>query len=126
MKCQRCGAESEGKFCNECGTQLQPGSRSTLTAETTAGENFKSGCGTAALLIPVGVFLCLIGLVIIGIPVIIFGVFLPLFSAGSKDISGACPYCGTSISASQIAAGVTCSACRRRIVIKDGRFYSVD
>ena len=93
------------------------------------GEGIRVGCLTglmvAFILIVIGVMvsLTIIGL-IIGIPLILSGIAYP-FIARSL-IKGQCPYCGSEVSALDFKPGVTCRACKKLIVIKNKKFFSVE
>ena len=84
-----------------------------------------AGFSTALI---VGVLLCLTGLgAILGIPIIIAGFIYPFTkSARAPILIGKCPYCGHEVHASKLAPGVTCDACKQRIIIKDGIFYTIN
>jgi DNA-directed RNA polymerase subunit RPC12/RpoP len=85
-----------------------------------SGAVFGIGC-----LVPVGIVLCITGIgAIIGIPIVIVGLIFPIiqFLNGMATIKGNCPWCQTSVtctSADRQQGGVTCPACKKRIVIKD-------
>jgi len=76
----------------------------------------------------VGVLLCLTGIgALLGIPLIIAGhlalVIMPF--AGKSARVGACPYCGHQVTMATTSSGVTCRACRRRVVMHHHRFFRV-
>jgi DNA-directed RNA polymerase subunit RPC12/RpoP len=43
-----------------------------------------------------------------------------------QKYEGNCPYCSTKVSASLDSLGVNCPACKRRILIKEERFWKID
>jgi len=66
-----------------------------------------------------------IPMIIIGIGLIVFGPALGFTSLG-KAIEGLCPYCQTKVQTHPDNKGVTCSACKKRIVLRDNLFVRVD
>jgi DNA-directed RNA polymerase subunit RPC12/RpoP len=46
--------------------------------------------------------------------------------SGKGTLKGDCPYCGAEVSAMENLAGVDCDACKKRILIKDLKFWQVD
>jgi DNA-directed RNA polymerase subunit RPC12/RpoP len=104
-------------------------------SETTSakGEGLATGCLAGAMtsgcLIVAGGLLCLTGIgAIIGIPMILGGLLAPFLGPvlGLTNIKGKCPYCETNVTAQSRALGVTCPACKKRIVIREKRFYGID
>ncbi len=88
-----------------------------------------AGLITASIFILVGFLLCLTGIgAIIGVPLIIGGIASPFIGpvAGLTSIKGKCPYCESEVQASSTDKGVTCAACKKRIVIRDKKFYKVE
>ena len=69
---------------------------------------------------------------ILGIPIIGAGLFLMLSGPikgvlnNRNAIKGPCPYCGTTVQGQREDAGLTCKACKKRLVQRDNRFYRVD
>ena len=103
--------------------------------ETTSakGEGVATGCAAGAMtsgcLIVAGGLLCLTGIgAIIGIPMILAGLLAPFLGPviGLTNIRGKCPYCEISVKALSRDVGVTCPACKKRIVIRQRRFYKID
>lgn len=93
------------------------------------GRGMAVGCltGPAAgfILIVIGAMVSLTGIgLIIGIPLILCGIAYP-FIARSL-ITGQCPYCGRKVSALGHKPGITCPACKKRIVIRDKNFFSAE
>jgi DNA-directed RNA polymerase subunit RPC12/RpoP len=89
-----------------------------------------AGIITAIIFILVGFLLCLTGIgAIIGVPLIIGGIASPFIgpvAVGLTSIKGKCPYCESEVQASSMDKGVTCPACKKRIVIRDKKFYKVE
>lgn len=87
----------------------------------------------------IGIALCCTGIgAIIGIPLIFFvgigamaaiggGSFGMLSSVADnrRTLKGPCPYCGIEVMVNTKAVGVDCSACKKRIVIRDKVFIRV-
>jgi DNA-directed RNA polymerase subunit RPC12/RpoP len=82
---------------------------------------FLLGC----LLAVVGGVMCAAGpLGILGVPLFFLGIGAAL-KWSFTTIQGKCPYCGRSTIAQSTSAGATCQACKKRIVIRQRRFYKV-
>jgi len=83
-------------------------------------------------LVPIGIALCFTGIgAIIGIPIVIVGLIFPIikFLTGMATIEGNCPWCQNSVictSADRQLGGVTCPACKKRIVIKDKTLIKIE
>ena len=62
----------------------------------------------------------------IGIPLILLGLLAPL--AGLSSIKAPCPYCGAIVYQLPLIhqEGITCSTCKKRIVVRDRKFHRVD
>lgn len=106
--------------------------KSTET-KSAKGEGMAVGCATgpvaAILLIGLGGILCLTGIgAIIGIPLILGGLLAPFLAPllGLSNIKGQCPYCGSDVLVSSREPGVNCRACKKRIVIRDKKFFRVE
>lgn len=73
-----------------------------------------------------------VAFVLLIIPVIgwIISAFLFMIAVGAllqgQEYQGDCPYCSTKVSVRLGATGVDCSGCKKRILIKDERFYKVE
>lgn len=94
-------------------------------------NEIKNGClnGTFAgfAAIGIGSLLCFTGIgAIIGIPLIIAGIIFPFLNIGNSTLVGNCPYCGHETIAFKNDPGVTCKACRQRIIIRNGIFYKLN
>ena len=81
-------------------------------------------------LVIIGLVLCFTGIgAILGIPLMIAGILVAIVAPfmGAAGIKGMCPHCGhlsVHASVSDIGqGGVTCTACRQRIVIRGKRYY---
>lgn len=111
-------------------TKTESGKKNIVEAFVLGGV---AGVVTGVLMIIVGSILTvtLIGS-IIGIPLIIAGIWGmvggPLIGVltNRKAIKGPCPYCGTTVLGQSTDAGITCKACKKRIVLRDKRFCRVD
>jgi len=87
----------------------------------------------ASGLITAGVILCCTGIgAVVGIPLIVIGLLLPLFhvtetalGGSSKWLKGDCPWCGTEVTTPRLP-GFYCGACKKRIVIRGNRFLKVE
>jgi len=94
-------------------------------------KEINNGCfsvfAVISIALTIGTLLCLTGIgAILGIPIIIAGFIFPFTKSGnSPTLKGKCPYCGYDVYASKNAPGVTCKACKQRIIIKDGVFYTL-
>jgi len=96
----------------------------TTTTEIQNGCFFNLVIGAGVIMI--GGLLSLTGIgAIIGIPLIIGGILYPIINIGSTSIIGSCPYCGHEVSASKKTPGVTCPACRQRIIIRNNMFCKI-
>jgi DNA-directed RNA polymerase subunit RPC12/RpoP len=85
--------------------------------------------GGIGCLMPLGFLICSIGFLILGVPFIFVGLLLPIvlpFIMGSQALQGECPYCKTQVTSYFTSQGITCSACKKRIVIRDKRFIKID
>lgn len=114
IKCKHCGSDLGPKI-SEGQAPQQPQSDKAIGNEATQMK------GASNLIIIVGFFLCLtlVG-AIIGIPLIAFG------KAGVWK--GKCPYCGDQIYnwSTPGTKGLKCPTCRKRMVIRDNKFFRVD
>ena len=97
------------------------------------GEGMVVGCLIgpilAVLFIIAGSIFCATGIgAIIGIPLILGGIAAPFLAPfiGRSLIKGQCPYCGSDVSILGSSPGVNCSACKKRIVIRDKKFFRVE
>jgi DNA-directed RNA polymerase subunit RPC12/RpoP len=46
--------------------------------------------------------------------------------SGKGTLKGECPYCGADVSAMENMAGTDCTACKKRILIKDNKFWQTE
>lgn len=97
-----------------------------------AGMGFM-GFGCGFWLVIFGVLLSLTGIgAIIGIPLIIMGLSLPIVSAmfglvtGSLMLKGKCPYCDSNITVANITGGIDCPACKKRLLMRNKKFVNVN
>ena len=135
--CLKCGTQlsSPWKFCPNCGAAVAPEAHEHAAppeVEKTPVKGAFSGLlfGMIAtpIMIIVGTMLCLTGLgAILGIPMIIGGVFAPLLGPliGFGSIKGKCPWCGSPVSSIRSAQSFDCEACNQRIAVKIGKFVKV-
>ena len=92
---------------------------------TGAGVGCLTGPMTGFILIVIGVMVSFTGIgLIMGIPLILIGIAYPFI--GRSLIKGPCPYCGSAVSAFGFKTGITCLACKERIVIRDGKFFRAE
>jgi len=54
------------------------------------------------------------------------GIIFPFLNIGNSTLVGNCPYCGHETIAFKNDPGVTCKACRQRIIIRNGIFYKLN
>jgi DNA-directed RNA polymerase subunit RPC12/RpoP len=94
-----------------------------------AGKGLANGLAAGSGMIMIGALLCctVIG-AIVGIPMIIIGLFGSAIGPlmGLANIKGSCPYCGTNVSASAGLPGIDCRGCKKRIVIRNKKFFAVE
>ena len=133
--CRECSKEisTEATVCPNCGAPY-PHGKSVVEPHEAKGTKAKGDklAGVLAAtdvglgcLIPAGVLISLTGIgAIIGIPMIIAGISAPI--AGLASIKGPCPYCGSTVKTMKTIQGVTCSACKNRVLVRDGKFYRVE
>ncbi|MEK7775316.1 MAG: hypothetical protein AAB305_05480 [Candidatus Zixiibacteriota bacterium] len=86
------------------------------------------GTGCCVWIIAIGFLLCFTGIgMLIGIPLIIAGLLMlilaPLVAFGT--LKGKCPWCATEVYSTS-PEGFNCSACKKRIVIKDKKFFKIE
>jgi DNA-directed RNA polymerase subunit RPC12/RpoP len=80
----------------------------------------------AGVIFIIGMLLTATGIgAIIGIPLMIVGIIFPFVNIGNSTLIGSCPYCGNEIIALKNEPGVTCKACKQRIIVRDGIFYKL-
>ncbi len=108
-------------------TGLTEGTTPAETANVVGGIGV--GAGGGCCMVVLGVLLSATGIgMIIGIPMILAGIAVPLVCAveGAKARKGPCPYCRTEvINNVATAKGITCTACKQRIIIRDGQFFKI-
>lgn len=64
----------------------------------------------------------------IGVGLLIAGIALPIYLAYAWGgaLRGPCPYCGSQLFAEAGQPGVTCQACRKRVVVREKHFFRVE
>jgi DNA-directed RNA polymerase subunit RPC12/RpoP len=62
----------------------------------------------------------------VGILLCFTGIGFPFLNIGNSTLIGNCPYCGHETIAFKNDPGVTCKACRQRIIIRSGIFYKLN
>ncbi len=79
-----------------------------------------------------GFVLIVIGGVLLGVAGVLLGLLCSVIApvvggvwGAACSIKGPCPYCGYVIHTESKSPGITCRACKKRIVIKGQRFYKV-
>jgi hypothetical protein len=136
MFCTSCGTQlQEGaKFCTACGrptvASTQPYQPTPVVTQAKgsgavgATSGLVGGLGCSVFLGIIGLALCFTGIgALIGIPMILaaFGTPIMGFFQGMKAIEGPCPYCEKPIFCSSVhqrKGGITCPACKNRVVIR--------
>jgi len=79
-----------------------------------------------------GVFACGIGVFFffcfwpLGLFFVVTGLVAPFVLFFIKNLEGSCPHCGHTITVRETKPGVTCRACKKRIVVREMRFLRVD
>lgn len=78
-----------------------------------------------------GFVLCLTGIgAIIGIPLIVFGLYqsitMPFKQFETGGYIGPCPYCGTELGMVEAWTALNCHVCRKRVVRKENLFVGYD
>jgi hypothetical protein len=93
--------------------------------------------------IAIGLLLFIAGLIIVltigqgatiglifGIPLLITGLVLPLFTMRDlfrkSDVSGGCPYCNIQLQTSDATLRLRCPSCNGVVEVRDGIFFRVD
>lgn len=73
----------------------------------------------------IAIVLCCTGVgAIIGIPMLIVG-WKEQYKRTKDVIQGNCPYCATLINVSLESQAANCAICQKRIIVRDGYFYSI-
>lgn len=107
-----------------------------------SGRTFDSAYGFS-FSIAVGLLLFIGGLIIVltigqsatiglifGIPLLITGLVLPLFTMRDlfrkSDVVGSCPYCNTQLQTSDATLRLRCPSCNGVVEVHDGIFFRVE
>jgi len=134
--CDKCGAQQQNgwKFCPHCGVAGQL--ETARKTEPQEHENAPTqgaygglliGLVAAPILIIPGALMCLTGLgAVLGIPMIVVGVFMPLIGPlmGLGAVKGKCPSCGATVSGREDAGDFLCLECGKRIAISHRHFIA--
>ncbi len=104
--------------------------RSKFTTPRAVKIGIWKTAGIAWLLFSAGFGLTMIGIgAIIGVPMMVIAAILfvgaPLFGL-FRVLNGPCPYCSSDLTASPHVKGVTCPACKKRVVVRDSKFFGID
>lgn len=89
------------------------------------GESLANGLFVGVLIFGVG-FLLLFCFWPVGVLFMLAGLVTPLASLTDDWLRGPCPYCGHEVRVSAVQPGVNCSACKKRIVVRDRDFVRID
>ncbi len=132
--CSKCGVklESPWKFCPHCGgVAALPLPEKPEEPEKSPAPGAFTGLLFGMLAVPilviVGTMLCLTGLgAILGIPLIVAAVFMPLLGpmVGMRSLKGHCPWCGIGVSSVGNTRDFNCHGCGKRIAIRHREFVS--
>jgi len=109
-----------------------PTTRVSHPADESRSTKKATGQGIATGVI-IGVMMFALGGVLIGFCwpvglVLLVGAFIAPFM-GIGSVSGSCPYCGSKLLAQPLATahgGITCRACKKRVIVRNKRYYRVD
>lgn len=110
--------------------------------DMTTGRSFDSAYGFS-FAIAIGLLFFIAGLVItltlgegsaiglvFGIPLLIAGLVLPLIMMRGlftrSEVSGACPFCATSIKTSDATIRLRCVSCGGEVAVRDGKLYPTE
>ena len=90
MKCPKCGADSSGKFCAQCGTDLTAGCPS-CKAPLLPGSNFCTHCGTRVRKRPLLVPSLIGGVFLAGVAVLLYSLMRVPAAQPDTPVQGAAP-----------------------------------
>jgi DNA-directed RNA polymerase subunit RPC12/RpoP len=132
--CLKCGMQvpSLGRFCPFCGTVVAHESLATAHEYHRAPGAFGGffyGLIAAPILIIPGVLLCLLGWgLILGLPMILLGIMLPIAGPlfGMGEHKGKCPSCGTRIISVEDGKKHACPVCNARFAMEDQHTVGLD
>lgn len=100
-------------------------------------KGFFSGLFLSVLIIPAGLFLSMTGIgALIGIPLIIFGLFAPFLGLTGKKyvkgemigtgiLKGPCPYCKKEFTTAKMDSSVDCPHCKKRLFVEGEKYYQI-
>ena len=108
----------------------------------TSGRTFDSAYGFS-FAIALGLLLFIAGLVLMlalgmgtgvglvfGLPLLLAGLIVPLFMVRDiftrNEISGPCPYCGTTVKTTDATLKMNCPACKKIIAVHDLSFHQTE
>ena len=125
--CSKCAMEipPSGKFCRRCGTAVehkyQPMEHEHHRARGAFGGMFYGLIAAPILIIP-GILICLLGWgMVLGIPMILFGILLPIVGPifGMGQHKGKCPSCGTLMISLEDGKKHACPFCSAMFAMED-------
>jgi DNA-directed RNA polymerase subunit RPC12/RpoP len=132
--CLNCGMQvpSLGRFCPFCGIAVAHEPLSIAHEYHRAPGAFGGffyGLIAAPILIIPGVLLCLLGWgLILGLPMILLGIMLPIAGPifGMGEHKGKCPSCGTRIISVEDGKKHACPVCNARFAMEDQHTVGLD
>lgn len=129
INCEECNHKisSLASSCPNCGAPVDQDSIYESPAKNfTLATSYKS-----SFVENLGVFFCCLVLAFVCLLIPFIGIFLSgalLIGSisgfmGGEQLYGDCPYCGIRQDVASTAVGHNCRACRKRILVKDSKFY---
>jgi hypothetical protein len=125
MICTNCGAVTEGRFCSGCGkpgpstTEAKSANLSLIQRLGLSYLGASTGCGCAIFCLFIPFLWPLAILLLVGIPIYCLAAML----ANKTQLQGDCPHCGHSNLVQKGKPGFNCSACKKRVVVDDQRWF---
>jgi predicted RNA-binding Zn-ribbon protein involved in translation (DUF1610 family) len=125
--CSKCGLQVplRGKYCPHCGTavakEYHPIEHAHHRARGAFGGMFYGLIAAPILIIP-GILLCLLGWgIVLGIPMILLGILLPIAGPlfGMGEHKGRCPSCGTRMISVEDGKKHECPVCNANFAMED-------